>query len=398
MKQMVQQTATRISESLNQSRGVELTPLQSALAVAADADVLSLAMGLPDPSLFPVSAIQEAVARVLSFSRSALQYTLPCETLKKKICSLMLDRGVDCSPDCIFLTSGAQQAISLVSTLLLSIGSSIVEEELSYPNFQCLVDSFRPQILRVPTNSTCGIDVDVVEKLLVKGVRPALIYVMATAHNPLGVTLSRDKRRRLALLAREFEVPIVEDDPYGALFYDIEPIPSLCSFDQQWIYYVGSFSKILCPSLRVGWVVAPEECIKPLSIIKEGCDLNISTFSQWIVNDFLDSENIVGHTELLRKVYRGKRDAMNAALEKHMPQNVHWEIPACGIFFWLDLPEHVNASALLSRCVSEEKVAFLPAEAFSRNKRSNGMRLNFSHRSIDQITEGVARIGRVLHR
>jgi 2-aminoadipate transaminase len=389
---------TRTPRLSRLAAGIELTPLQTALAATARPDVLSLAMGLPDPCLFPGEEVGEAARQVTSSRNLALQYSLPCEALKEKICAFMALRGVECSPDCVFLTHGAQQAVQLIARLLLDMGSPIVEEEISYPGFQHLIDAFEPVILSVPSDPLTGMDLTALQKILSRPERPAFIYSMPTAHNPLGVTLRPEKRWDLAVLAREYQVPIVEDDPYGVLHYGAQPVPALRAFEENWVYYVGSFSKVLAPSLRIGWIVAPEEHVHALSVIKEGSDLNVSTFSQWVVNEYLERHDIRPHVENLRVAYRERRDAMEAALVSYLHPYAQWRVPDSGVFFWVELSESVNASQLLADCLEQERVAFLPAEACSRGKRKNGMRLNFSRCDSAQITDGVARIGRALAR
>jgi 2-aminoadipate transaminase len=375
---------------------IELTPLQSALAAASSPDVLSLAMGLPDPKFFPTSQLARAATRMLASNASTLQYGLPCLPLKERICEYMMHRGVECTPECVMLTQGAQQALYLLARLLLDPGSLVIEEEVSYPGFQSLIDAFRPEILTISSSTVEGIDVEAVENILTGGARPAFIYVMPTAHNPLGISLSTEKRMRLAHLAREFQVPLIEDDPYGALFYGDASIPPIKAVERDWVYYVGSFSKVLGPSLRVGWIVAPEEHIRALSILKEGTDLNVSTLSQWIANEYLQTEQISLHLTDLRTAYGIRHNAMAAALSRFMPSAARWHIPACGVFFWVELPEFVDTSKLLMHCLREENVAFLPSEACSRGKHRSGIRLNFSRWDTDQIADGVARIGKVL--
>jgi 2-aminoadipate transaminase len=224
------------------------------------------------------------------------------------------------------------------------------------------------------------------------------MYLMPTAHNPLGITIAMEKRRQLAELARECQVPIIEDDAYSALFYDADPMPPIRAIEQDWVYYVGSLSKLLGPSLRIGWIIAPPEHIQALSIIKEASDLNVSTLSHWVANEYLEKEDILSHVSGLIEAYRERRNAMDAALINHMPSSAQWQVPNCGVFFWEELPHSVDTSRLLKICLEEERVAFLPGEGCSRGKRKNGMRLNFSRCNPEQITEAVARIGRVLVR
>jgi 2-aminoadipate transaminase len=176
------------------------------------------------------------------------------------------------------------------------------------------------------------------------------------------------------------------------------PIPSIAALETEWIYYVGSFSKILGPSLRIGWIVAPQEQIQILSSIKEGVDLNVSTLAQWIVTEFLDREDLALHIDCLRTAYRKRRNTMDIALREHMPRGVQWEMPGCGIFFWLTLPSNIDSSELLTNCIINDHVAFLPSQACSRNQFRNGLRLNFSHCSESLIELGVERIAQGLRR
>jgi 2-aminoadipate transaminase len=394
---IVQHESTRLGPRLSsRASGIALTPLQKALAAVAQPGILSLAMGLPDTSLFPASALARAADSALGRNPSVLQYTLPCPALKEKICRVMLDIGVDCTPDCIFLTNGAQQAINLLTSLFLDPGGSILEEELSYPGFQHLVDLYHPRVFRVPTSRENGIDVAAVARLLESGIRPAFMYLMPNAHNPLGVDLPLSKRCILAGLAREFQVPLIEDDPYGALVYEGVRLAPIRALEPDWSYYVGSFSKILGPSLRVGWIVAPIKHVEILSVIKEGFDLNVTTFSQYVINELLCTEELSVHIRGLCDIYRQRRAAMNRALQIHFPEQARWRIPSSGFFFWIDLPNSIDSAELLSACLRDEHVAFLPAQAFSRNEISNGMRLNFTSHNEEQIEKGIAGIGRVL--
>jgi 2-aminoadipate transaminase len=385
------------SEPISQwAANIRRSPMQQAFAAAADPEVLSLSLGLPDPELFPVSALSEASERTLYLNRNSLQYTLPCEELKRHICCHMSRRNVECSPDNILLTSGAMQGLSLLARLLLDPGDLLMEEEFSYPAFQQAVDSYFPRILSIQTDSKHGIDVDAVTSALSNGTRPAFLYLIPDGHNPLGATIPRENRHRLAQLAREFCLPIIEDDAYGFLHYDDDFIPPIRALESDWVYYVGSFSKILAPSLRIGWLVVPSALIEPLSVIKERIDLDLSTFSQWIVASYLQTDALLPHTAFLCSTYRERRDAMDNALRETFPAGSRWEIPRSGFFFWVDLPNQIDATQLLTQSITHEHVAFLPGEAFTRSQRKNGMRLNFTRWDSDKIGEGITRIARAL--
>jgi 2-aminoadipate transaminase len=380
------------------AQSLSLSPLQKALAAAADPGILSLSLGLPDPALFPTNDFAAAAKRVLGENGNALQYSLPCEKLKERICENMLRRGVRCEPESVFLTIGAQQGLSLLARLLLDPGAAVIEEEFSYPAFQQVIEPYSPQVISVPSDSRTGIHVDILADMLARGPRPSLIYLMADAHNPLGVSIPLESRERLAEIARNFRTPIIEDDAYGCLLYEGGGLPPIRAFESDWVYYVGSFSKLLAPALRVGWIIVPPALTPALSIIKEASDLNISTFSQWLVADYLGTGALDSHIERLRAEYGLRRDAMNRALESHFPSNCRWRVPSAGVFFWIDLPDSVNTSELLTTAIEQERVAFLPSEGFSRGRRLNGMRLNFSRCTCGQIQEAVSRIGDVVKR
>jgi 2-aminoadipate transaminase len=236
--------------------------------------------------------------------------------------------------------------------------------------------------------------VDELEKMLRRVARPSLLYLMTDGHNPLGATVPLENRKRVASLAKEFRVPIVEDDPYGSLCYE-EALPPVRAFESDWVYYVGSFSKLLAPSLRIGWLIVPPVLTKLLSIIKESSDLNLSTFAQWVVADYLQRGALPEHIRSLRTAYGVRRAAMDTALRRSFPQQCDWNVPRSGVFYWVDLPQSVDAGELLPLAI-QKGVAFLPAEAFSRGKHRNGMRLNFSRCNPEAISEAVDRLGGVL--
>lgn len=380
------------------ARDLRRSALQVMLAEASRPGVLSFALGLPAPELFPAADFARSVEHVLAADPGALQYGPPSGRLKRQVVELMARRGVACREGQVFLTSGAQQGISILTRLLLDPGGAALTEEMAYTGLQQVLEPFRPEIITVPTDRATGIDVDGVEKVLAGGARPAFIYAISSGHNPLSVSMSLDKRRRLAGLAGRYGVPVVEDDPYGFLCYEEAPPPPIKVFDAEWVFYVGSFSKILAPALRVGWLVVPEELIPPLSIIKESCDIDTSTLAQRAVSHYLGEGHLAPHLERLRGEYRARRDAMLRALGEHFPAGARWGVPDSGIFIWVEMPGATDTVALLRQALERERVAFIPGRAFSvggREAARNCLRLNFSNCPPAVIEEGIARLGRV---
>jgi 2-aminoadipate transaminase len=308
-------------------------------------------------------------------------------------------RGVECTERQVFLTAGAQQALNLLARVLLNQHDEVVVEELTYPGLHQVLEPYQPRVLTVPTDAQTGIDVDALEALLEGGARPAFVYVISNGHNPLGVEMAADKRRRLIDLAAQYRVPIIEDDPYGHLYYDDSPHAPLRALDDQWVLYVGSFSKILAPALRIGWAVVPEWVTDKLATVKEATDLNTTTFSQRAVSNYMDTGALPTHIARLRREYRSRRDAMLGALEECLSGEARWNEPRCGFFIWVELPPGTDAGRLLREAVETERVAFVPGFAFGvtgDRLGSNCLRLSFSNCPTKVIEEGVHRLARVL--
>lgn len=383
------------------ARAIKRSELQLMLAATARPGVISLALGLPAAELFPTEKYAQLATRVLSQDARALQYGPPFRPLKTQIVKLMARRGVECSEEQIFLTTGAQQGLNLLTRLLLDEGGPVMLEELSYSGFQQVIEPFQPDYLTVPTDTATGIDVDEVEFCLTRGERPRLIYTVTDGHNPLGVSISPAKRACLVELAQEYRVPIIEDDPYGFLSYERLSEPPLRAQDDKWVLYVGSFSKIMAPALRVGWLVVPQALIPKLSVIKEASDIDTSTFSQRLISAYLDSGELDGHLQTLRREYRIRRDTMLRSLRENFPSWASWNKPQNGVFIWVELPEEVDTGELLKVAIEEEDVAFIPGYAFDvkgGRKATNALRLNFSSCAPALIEEGIARLARVLNR
>ena len=381
------------------ARASGTSALQTMLSVGTRPGTISFALGLPAPEFFPAAEYGRAAAAVLAEDPRALQYSPPCAPLQAHIAALMAQRGVACAPEQVFLTSGAQQGIGLLARLLLEPGGEVIADTLCYTGFQQAVEPFMPRLLTVPTDLDTGMDVDAVEALLAGGARPAFIYTVPDGHNPLAVSMSAEKRLRLVELARRYQVPVVEDDPYGFLSYDGPPAHPLRALDREWVLYVGSFSKVLAPALRLGWIIVPPQLVPLLAIAKEASDINTATLAQRAASRYLDGGHLPGHLAMLRREYRLRRDTMLAALERHFPRGTRWRVPSAGVFVWVELPQGVDAGEVLRAAIEQEGVVFVPGHAFAADgsrTASHCMRLNFSHSTPEVIEEGVARLGRTL--
>jgi 2-aminoadipate transaminase len=373
--------------------------LEEMLMASDQPGVISLALGLPAPELFPTGAVGRAVAACLGGEARTLQYAPPSSELRGFVARLMERRGVACRPDQIFLTAGAQQGMSLLARLLIDPGDAAVVESHCYPGFQQALAAAGGRPVAVSSSAETGIDLDALERVLVEGPPPSLIYAMSDGHNPLGVSLPVAARRRLTALARKHRVPIVEDDAYGMISYDDTLPPALRAFDDEWVFYVGSFSKTLAPALRTGWIVAPERFCGPLASLKESSDINMATLGQRAVAAFIASGSFEPHLETLRAEYAERRVAMLDAIAEGFPSGTRWSIPRAGFFTWVELPGAVDAADLFRTALETERVAFLPGSAFAVPRAQparSALRLNFSHCTAQVIREGVARIARAL--
>jgi 2-aminoadipate transaminase len=373
--------------------------LEDMLVATARPDVISLALGLPCEDLFPTAEMGESVARVLASEPRALQYAPPLERLREFVAGLMETRGVRCGPDEVFLTAGAQQGMSLLTRLLLDPGATVVVEAACYPGFLQALAPLSPRIVAAPSGPERGLDVDALERMLASGLRPALLYAIPDGHNPLGVSLPAESRKRLVELARGHGFPIVEDDAYGRVSYDDDGAPALRALDPEWVFHLGSFSKTLAPALRTGWIVAPARFHRALGSLKESTDINTTTLGQRAVADFVARGLFEPHVATLRAEYRRRRDAMLEAIERELPEGSRWSVPRAGFFTWVELPGGADAMAVLRVALERERVAFVPGEAFAAGDAPparSALRLNFSHGSPESIREGVARVARAL--
>jgi 2-aminoadipate transaminase len=312
--------------------------------------------------------------------------------------------GIQISADNVLITSGSQQALDLLGRIFVNRGDRILVESPTYLGAIQAWNAYGVKYVTIPSDAN-GMVTELLESRLRTGIK--FIYVLPNFQNPTGVTLTRERRKQLVEMADAYGVPIVEDDPYGQLRYEGEHQTPVVVIDDEMrakevpiysgnVIYTSTFSKILAPGLRLAWVVAPTEVIKKLVQAKQGCDLHTATFTQYIAYELANSPWMKKHIQLIRKVYKERRDTMIEALEANMPENVHWTHPKGGLFLWMTLPEGAETRKIFTEAVAQ-KVAFVPGDSFHPlGGGENTMRLNFSNSKPEMIEEGIKRLGKVI--
>ena len=382
------------------SRAAHMTQseVRALFAVAARPDVISLAGGMPFVQALPNEEVLEVVAQVIRDRSSiALQYGAGDgqEGLRVRLTELMAEEGIDSSPDELVVTAGAQQALDLVAKLFIEPGDTILVEAPSYVGALSAFSVYQPKYLQIPMDQD-GIIVERLEEALRGDVKPKFLYVCPNFHNPAGVTISLERRQKLVDVCRAAGVPIIEDDPYGMLRFDGDPLPSLHSLDPENVIYLGTLSKIFCPGIRVGWALAQGGVLERLIRFKEAADLCSSNFNMLVAEQWLsEPERWKGSLKGLVEVYRSRRDTTIRGLEEHFPGGSHWTHPQGGFYVWATVPG-ADLRALLPEAV-ERKVAYVPGTAFYPDGRgTDQMRIAYCYPPDDNIAEGIKRIGTML--
>jgi 2-aminoadipate transaminase len=377
--------------------------MRDLMAVTARPEVISLAGGLPDTSTFPPQTFAAQMTRIAQESAAAaLQYG-PTEGFERTvdcIAQVMAGEGMLPDPDDVIVTTGGQQAIDLVGKTLLDPGDIVICEAPTYPGAIPVFCSYEAEVIQIECDAD-GMLVDELEATLERldreGRRPKFIYSVPSFQNPAGVTLSLERRRRLVELARTRELLVVEDNPYGLLRFGGEPLPPLYQLDGgDYVIYIGTFSKILSPGIRLGWAVAPPPVMEKIVLGKQASDLCTSTLTQYFVHEYFEEGNWLEYVRSVAEIYRGRRDTMLAALREHFPPQATWTEPEGGLFIWATLPDYIDTGDLLARALRED-VAFVPGQAaYVDGRGRSSMRLNFSGVGDEQIREGIRRIGKVI--
>ena len=364
------------------------------MELAMGEDVISLAAGMAAPELYPIEVLREIGDEVMrEEGRIALQYgpTEGHHPLRESISRLMSSRGAQVAPEEIILLSGSQQGLDLAARVFLDPGDVVVVEE---PSFFCALQVFRAagaRIVGVPMDRD-GMRLDILESLLAR-YSPKLIYTLPTFQNPSGITMSLDRRRQLLEIAYRHQVPILEDDPYSELRYEGDPLPSLKAMDRHgYVLYLSTFSKMLLPGLRIGWLAAVRPVIRQFALAKQLADLHSNNPAQRLIDRFLRRGLLDSQLARARAEYRRRRDVMLRSLEREAPPGLTWNRPEGGIYLWCRLPGNLSASRLLN-AAAQRKVAFVPGDAFFLGGMGQEyLRLNFSLPTPDRIRDGIARL------
>lgn len=366
---------------------MNFSSIREILKVTERPGIISLAGGLPAADAFPVEAIREASAKVLRDTpKEALQYAssegLP--GLREWVAADLRDAGMRVDPAQVLITSGSQQGLDLLGKVLIDAGSPVAVESPTYLGALQAFGVFEPEWVTVP----CDGEGPLPDGLAVaRGAR--FLYALPNFQNPSGRSIGAARRRALAAEAQRLGLPLVEDNPYGDLWYDAPPPAPLAAHWPEGVAYLGSFSKVLVPGLRLGYVVAPDELAAKLLQAKQAADLHTPGFNQRIVLEVLKTGLLTDHVPAIRARYRSQRDAMALALRTHMPPGCQWELPQGGMFFWVQLPSGCDAAALLPKAVARG-MAFVPGAAFFAAEAAAAcLRLSFVTATPEQIDRGV---------
>ena len=378
-------------------KSVHKSFIREILKVTEDSSIISFAGGLPNPKSFPVKEIKKAASKVLSENgEEALQYstTEGYRPLREYIAKRYFKDGLKVDADEILITNGSQQGIDLVSKVFLNKGDKVLVEN---PTYLAAIQSFglfEPQFMSVPLLED-GVDIDSLQKILDEN-KIKMFYSVTNFQNPTGITYSREKRQKLAEILKNEDTVFVEDNPYGEIRFLGEDIPPVNAYLENSILF-GSFSKVVSPGMRLGWIVANEEIMEKIIIAKQASDLHSNYFTQRVVYEYLTHNEIDKHIEKIKEMYRNQRNLMVSMIEKYFPENVEYTKPEGGMFLWVTLPEGLSSMDLFELAINEN-VAFVPGQAFYVDgSGNNALRLNFSNSNEEQIEEGIKRLGSAIN-
>jgi 2-aminoadipate transaminase len=379
--------------------------IRELLKVAQDPEIISFAGGLPNPESFPIDDLNNVIDNVMkNHGKTALQYgtTQGLATLRQKIAERSYKDGIkDVSADNIVITTGSQQALDCIGKIFLNPGDYAFVGLPTYLGGINAFKSYECNLAGIPLDKD-GMQVDVLEEKIKDFIKnddiPKFVYVVPTFQNPAGVVMSEKRRKKIIDIANEFDLLIIEDDPYGKLCYDMDHIKPIKAFDDEGhVLYISTFSKILAPGFRLAWSIANEKLIRKMIICKQALDLCTNTFTQFIADEFIRTGSLDLHIMKICDIYKPKRDLMVSAIENYFPEQCGFNKPKGGMFMWTTLPEGIDTETMFLDAI-KNKVAYVHGKAFhvdGGGERS--LRLNFSYASNERIEEGIKRLGIVIN-
>lgn len=380
---------------------IRRSAVRDLFAAASRSDVISLSGGMPEISSLPLDKVAQAVKSAIDEEGvSALQYgsSIGRVQTREVVCGLMEDLDIHATPNDIIITSGAQQALDLIGKTFIDPGDPIILEAPTYVGTLQAFSQYQPEIHGIELDEE-GMRIDLLEKELDEleacGRKPKFVYTIPNFHNPAGVTMTLERRKRLVELARERGLLIIEDDPYGRLRYSGEPIPAMRSMDPN-VVYLGTVSKMFAPGVRTGWIIAPKPILEKINLTKQAADLCGSTLDQVVVEHYFNDTPWRETLEVLRRQYAERRDAMLAALEEFFPPEAEWTHPDGGFFLWVTLPRFVDTDQMLSLAL-EQGVTYVPGKGCDpAGGCISSMRLAFCYESPENIREAIRRLALVI--
>lgn len=370
------------------------------LRLIARPDIISFAGGLPAPELFPVEALKQAgIAVMEEMGTIACQYssTEGLPQLREKIVERMaVKNNIHATPEQVLITSGSQQGLDFAARVFIDKGDVILVESPSYLGAINAFKACEPTFIEVPTDDG-GMVMEELEKVLATTENVKMIYVIPDFQNPTGRTWSLERRTKFMEIVNKYEVPVIEDNPYGELRFENDTMPALKSLDTKGlVVYLGTLSKIMVPGFRLGWVCAEDEILSKFNTMKQGADLQTSTLTQLQANKYMDMNNLDEHVNKIREVYKHRRDVMMKAMKEYFPKEAKFTYPDGGLFTWVELPDYIDTKEMALQCL-EKKVAYVPGGSFFPNGgKNNCFRMNYSCMSDEKIIEGVKALAEVI--
>jgi 2-aminoadipate transaminase len=384
------------------THGMTVSEIRALFSVVSRPEVVSLAGGMPYIPALPLDAVAGAVEQLVAQRGAvALQYSSGQgdATLREQICQVMALEGIEAHPDDVVVTTGSQQALDLVTRIFIDPGDVVLAEAPSYVGALGTFAAYQADVVHVPMDDA-GLVPDALRAAIAAvtatGRRPKFLYTIPNFHNPAGVSLAVERRREILAIAQEAGVLVFEDNPYGLLGFDGEPLRALRADDPEGVVYLGSFSKTFAPGFRVGWALAPHAVREKLVLASESAILCPSAFAQMAVSGYLATQPWQEQVKVFRELYRERRDAMLDALGGLFPAGARWTVPDGGFYVWLTLPEGLDAKAMLPRAVTA-RVAYVPGTAFYADGQGRStMRLSYCFPEPERIREGVRRLAGVV--